>query len=80
MRIKESDYQKKIALYEQKLELLEVQLKEAEERELNQKKMYDRMFQAIEESSGNQSKRQEELFNASHSSISKELENMNKQY
>lgn len=38
------------------------------------------MFQALEESNGGQTKRQEELFNASHTSISKELENMNKQY
>lgn len=38
------------------------------------------MFQAIEESNGSTIKRHEELFNSSHSSISNELENMNKQY
>ena len=34
-----------------------MQLKEAEEREENQKKMYDRMFKAIEDSNGNHTKR-----------------------
>jgi hypothetical protein len=44
MRIKEQDFFKKLALQDQKIELLEIQLREAEEREQNQKKLYDRMF------------------------------------
>lgn len=44
MRAREQEYQKKVAVMEQKIELLNIQLKETEEREFNQKKMYDRMF------------------------------------
>ena len=57
MRFKEQEYVKKFAIQEQKISLLEMQLREAEEREENQKKMYDRMFKAIEDSNGNQTKR-----------------------
>jgi hypothetical protein len=44
MRIKEQEFLKKTALYEQKIELLEMRIKDAEERETNQKKLYERMF------------------------------------
>jgi hypothetical protein len=52
MRAREQEHQKKVAVMEQRVELLTIQLREAEEREGNQKKMYDRMFQALEEGSG----------------------------
>lgn len=52
MRSKDQEFSKKEALYEQRIELLEIQLREAEEREVSQKKMYDRMFQALDESNG----------------------------
>jgi hypothetical protein len=55
-----------------------MQLREAEERELNQKKMYDGMFKAIEESnSGGQSaRRHEDFLNNTQSSITREVEEM----
>ena len=51
-RSKEQEHVKKIALYEQKIELLEIQLRDAEEREANQRKLYDRMFQALDDTTG----------------------------
>lgn len=55
MRLKDQDYNKKVALMQQKIELLELQLRDAEERETSQKKMYDRMFQALDDNSSNKS-------------------------
>ena len=49
MRQKDQDYSTKVALYEQKIHLLEMQLREAEEREHNQKKLYDKMFEALDD-------------------------------
>ena len=36
-------------MLEQRIDLLQIQLRETDERETNQKKMYDRMFQALED-------------------------------
>ena len=80
MRLKESEFTNKIAVYEQRIQLLESHLKETEEREANQKIMYDRMFKAIEESNGYPSKRNDELLNSSQHSLSKEVEDMHKQF
>ena len=61
--------------------MLEMELKESQEREENQKKMYDRMFKAIEDSgAGGQAKRQEDLLNATNSSIAKEVEGLHKEF
>eukprot|EP00347_Sterkiella_histriomuscorum_P020750 403336615 len=63
-----------------------MQLREAEEREQNQKKLYDRMFQAIEESGqlnshrGSQSSRNQESMHNSQQSIGgRELDMLHKQ-
>lgn len=50
MRFKEQEYIKKIAIQEQKIEILELKLKDADERDANQRKLYERMFQALESS------------------------------
>lgn len=78
--MREQDHVKKIALYEQKIELLEIQLKDAEEREANQKKLYDRMFQALEEpqSPGPNSARAQHKHDSSIGS--KEIDMLHKQF
>ena len=57
-----------------------MQLKEAEEREENSKKMYDRMFKALEEGNSNSTKWQEELFNSTSTSIAREIDGMHKEF
>lgn len=47
-RAKEQEYEKKIALMKQEIELLQLQVKETESREDQQRKMYERMFQALD--------------------------------
>lgn len=81
IRSKEQDFNTKFALYEQRIQLLEMQLKEAEEREENQRKMYDKMFKAIEDSNGGSlSSRNKEQFNQSQQSLGgKEVDFMHKQ-
>lgn len=47
-RAKEQDYEKKIAVMKQQIELLNMQVKETEAREEQQRNMYERMFQALD--------------------------------
>ena len=61
--------------------MLEGELHESHEREVNQKKMFESMMQAFQESSGGgQSKRQEELLNTTNSSIAREVEGLHKEF
>ena len=57
-----------------------MQLKESEEREENQRNMYDKMFKAIEDSNGGSfSSRNKEQFNQSQQSVlGKEVDLMHK--
>ena len=48
-RRKEAQFKKEEAVLRQRIELLELQLKEMEEREGDQKRMYDRLFKALDE-------------------------------
>ena len=85
MRIKEQEYVKKSALQEQKIELLEIQLKETEEREANQKKLYDRMFQALDDANNNMNQSSNALAqisapNSARSHRDRDIEILNRQY
>lgn len=75
---------------DQKIEILEIQVKETKEREIEQKQMYEKMFSALEQgndtntlrsanNSASRTKRPEELFNSTSISFGKEIENMQKQ-
>lgn len=84
-RAKEQEYEKKIALQEQQIELLTIQVKETEQREAQQRSMYDKMFVALETGNGDltnsagRGKKPEEMFNSTQMSFGKEIEQMQKQ-
>lgn len=86
-RQKEQDYLTQIALKDQKIELLKIQIKETEEREQQQKTLYEKMFSALEQGNTNEiktlsatrGKKPEEFFNSTTMSFGKEIENMQKQ-
>ena len=52
-RKKESNYKKQEAVMQQKIELMTMQMQEMEERETNQKQMYDKLFTALDEKGAN---------------------------
>lgn len=47
-RAKEQEYEKKIAVQQQEIELLQMQIKDYEQRGAQQRSMYDKMFNALE--------------------------------
>jgi multidrug resistance efflux pump len=87
-RAKEQEYETKIAVQQQKIELLEIKVKESEERETQQRNMYEKMFTALEQgnnpmeshinNSSSRTKKPEELFNSTSMSFGKEIEQMQK--
>ena len=50
-RRKEATLKKSEAVLQQRIQLLEMQLQETEEREANQRQMYDKLFEALDEGS-----------------------------
>ncbi len=55
MRRKETDFEKARAILQQKVDLLELQLQESQEREANIKKMHESLMSALQNDGGHSS-------------------------